>query len=254
MGGVIYPIVLYRLIDRIGFGWSVRVLGFIALGTLLIPISVMKMRFKSPKPRAFVDWSAFTDVYYMLFTIATLIGFMGLIVALFYISYYASNQQITDSKLAFYIIPIFNAASCFGRVVPNAISDKTGPFNLIAPCAFITGILIFCLMAVKSVASIIVVALLIGFFSGVFIALPPVCFVKLTEDKSKIGTRIGMGFSMAGFGILAGGPGGGAILGVVEPLDWNGLWALGGVASCVAGLMYTGLRLAKYGTKVAVKA
>jgi len=254
LGGVIYPIVLYRLIDRIGFGWSVRVLGFIALGTLLIPISVMKMRFKSPKPRAFIDWSAFKDINYMLFTIATLIGFMGLIVALFYISYYASQQHITNSRLAFYIIPIFNAASCFGRVLPNAISDKTGPFNLIAPCAFITGILILCLMAVESVASIIVLALLIGFFSGVFIALPPVCFVKLTDDKSRIGTRVGMGFSMAGFGILAGGPVGGAILGVAEPLDWNGLWALGGVASCVAGLMYAGLRVAKYGTKVAVKA
>ena len=51
-GGVIYPIVLYRLIDSVGFGWSVRVIGFIALGTLLIPLTIMKMRFKAPKARA----------------------------------------------------------------------------------------------------------------------------------------------------------------------------------------------------------
>ncbi|KAG9931058.1 MFS general substrate transporter, partial [Aureobasidium melanogenum] len=37
MGGIIYPIVFYRLLDQIGFGWSVRVLGFLALATLLVP-------------------------------------------------------------------------------------------------------------------------------------------------------------------------------------------------------------------------
>ena len=61
LGGVIYPIVLYQLIDKLGFGWSVRVLAFIALGTLLIPIAVMKVRVKPPKAKALIDWSAFTD-------------------------------------------------------------------------------------------------------------------------------------------------------------------------------------------------
>ena len=41
MGGVIYPTVLYQLIDKLGFGWSVRVLAFIALGTLVIPVTAM---------------------------------------------------------------------------------------------------------------------------------------------------------------------------------------------------------------------
>jgi len=39
MGGIIYPIVFYQLIDKIGFGWSVRVLAFISLGTLLVPLT-----------------------------------------------------------------------------------------------------------------------------------------------------------------------------------------------------------------------
>lgn len=190
-GGVIYPIVLYRLIDRIGFGWSVRAIGFIALGTLVIPIAVMRIRVKPPKARALIDWSAFTDVSYMLFTIASFIGFIGLYVILFYLSYFADERHITDTQMAFYLVPIFNAASCFGRTLPNALSDKTGPLNLIAPGALIIGILILCMIAVASEAAIIVVAVLTGFFSGVFIAMPPVCFVALTKDKTKIGTRIG---------------------------------------------------------------
>ncbi|KAL9006795.1 MAG: hypothetical protein Q9188_000482 [Gyalolechia gomerana] len=84
IGGIIYPIVLYRLIDRIGFAWSVRVVAFIALGTLFIPLTVMRMRVRAPNARTMLDLSAFTDVPYMIFVVATLIGFAGLSIVLFY--------------------------------------------------------------------------------------------------------------------------------------------------------------------------
>ena len=252
-GGVIYPIVFYKLIDQIGYGWTVRVMGFLALGTLIVPIAVMRMRFKPAKARALIDWSAFTDVPYMTFVIGAMIGFIGLYVELFYISYYSQDQRILDSAMSFYIVPILNAASTFGRILPNALSDKTGPFNLIAPGAIIVGILVICMQVLTSAAAIIVVAILFGFFSGVFVALPPVCFVALTEDKSKIGTRIGMGFSIIGFGVLAGGPGGGSILGEHPPLNWTGVWTYGGVASLVAGCIFTVLRIRRSGPKLMVK-
>lgn len=252
-GGVIYPIVLFRLIDRIGFAWSVRVIGFIALGTLLIPIAIMRIRVRAPKPRDLIDWASFEDLDYMLFVLSGIIGFMGLFVILFYISYFAQDQHVTDSTMAFYIVPIFNAASCLGRTLPNALSDKIGPFNIIAPGSIIVGILVLCMQVVKSEASIIVIAILSGFFSGVFIAMPPVCFVALTKDKHKIGTRIGMGFGMISFGILAGGPGGGGILGAAEPLNWHGLWIFGGVTCCVSGLITLILRLKRGGLEFKVK-
>ncbi|KAI4186836.1 MAG: hypothetical protein L6R41_003221 [Letrouitia leprolyta] len=199
IGGIIYPIVLYRLIDRIGFAWAVRVMAFMALGTLLIPLLVMRIRVRPPKARDIIDVSAFTDAPYMILVMATLIGFAGLSIVLFYISYYALEQRILDTRMSFYIIAIFNAASTFGRTAPNALSDRVGPFNLIAPSAVACGILMFCMIAVSSETAIIILAILIGFFSGVFIAMPPVCFVALVKDKSRIGTRIGMGFAISGF-------------------------------------------------------
>jgi len=133
MGGIIYPIVFYRLIDQIGYAWSVRVLGFMALATLIIPLAVMKMRFKPPKARALVDWSAFTDVHYMTFVFGAMIGYIGLYVCFFYISFYGQQQRITDTDMSFYLVPILNAGSVFGRTLPNWLSDYTGPLNTIVP-------------------------------------------------------------------------------------------------------------------------
>lgn len=204
MGGIIYPIVFYRLLDQIGFGWSVRVLGFLALATLLIPIFVMKQRVKPPRARALIDTTVFQDIPFMLFTLGAMIGFIGLYTVLFYLSFFGEANGYTDASMSFYIVPILNAASVFGRTLPNALSDKTGSFNIILPGAAICSILIFCMIAVNGLGSIVVLAIFFGFFSGVFIALPPVCLVALTADKSKIGSRIGMAFGFMGFGCLAG--------------------------------------------------
>jgi MFS family permease len=253
-GGVIYPIVFYRLIDQIGFAWSVRVLGFIGLATSLIPIFFMKQRVKPAKARALIDWSAFTDWPYILFVLGCMIGFIGLYVFLFYQSYYALATGITDTSLSFYLVPILNAASMFGRTMPNALSDKTGAFNIIIPGAFICGVLVLCMQATHSAAGIVVLAILFGFFSGVFIALPPVLFVALTKDKSRIGTRIGMGFAIIGFGTLAGGPGGGAILGEGADANFTGLWIYGGITMIVGGVIFTILRCWRHGFRLMIKA
>ena len=133
MGGIIYPIMFYKLIDKVGFPWSVRILGFTALATLLLPITVMKMRVKPGKIRNIVDWTAFTDLPYMLFTLGCLIGFIGLYTSFFYTSYYGQATGLTDESLSFYLVPILNAGSVLGRTLPNWLSDVTGPFNVIAP-------------------------------------------------------------------------------------------------------------------------
>ncbi|KAK8052857.1 MFS monocarboxylate transporter [Apiospora saccharicola] len=252
-GGIIYPIAFYRLVNEIGFGWSVRILGFIALATMMIPISFMKIRVKPPGARARIDTTLFTDFPFLIFIVGSMLGFIGLYVMLFYISYFGQQQGITDASLSFYLVAILNAASMFGRTLPNALSDKTGPLNLVIPGAFICGLLNLVMLKVHTVGGIVVVALAFGFFSGVFIALPPVLFIALTKDKSKIGSRMGLGFALVGFGTLAGGPGGGAILGVGDDLDWTSLWIYGGVCSIAGGLIFIGLRIQQAGLKLAVK-
>ncbi|KAI8665516.1 MFS domain-containing protein [Fusarium sp. Ph1] len=255
LGGVIYPIVLYRLIGEIGFPWATRVIGFIVLGTLLIPIVTMRLRVQPPKIRAMVDMTAFSDVSYIAFVLNSLLAYMGLFVIFFYLSYYAAAEHITDDSLAFYLVPIFNAASVFGRTIPNKLADKTGPFNLLAPFSSVSGALMLCMMAVYSKGAIIVVAILSGFMSGALIGLPPICLAVLTKDKSRLGTRIGMGYAIIALGVLISGPSGGAILsGNGNTLHWHNLWTFGGVPTCLSGLGYAAIRVSIYGAKLRVKA
>lgn len=133
MGGIIYPIMFYRLLDEIHFGWSVRILGFTALATLIIPLIVMKQRVQPAKARSIVDTSAFTDGPFIFFVFATFVGFIGLYVGIFYYSFFGSATGLTSPSMAFYLVPILNAGSVFGRTLPNWLSDKIGPLNVITP-------------------------------------------------------------------------------------------------------------------------
>lgn len=213
----------------------------------------MKQRIKPPKPRAVIDWSAFTDAPYITFAIAVLIVFIGNSVLIFYISYYPINKGFTNNSLGFYMVAIFNAASIFGRIAPNALSDRIGVFNTFVPMALILSITVFCMLGVSNSAGMVVEAVVTGFFSGVIVALPPVCFAMLTENKALIGTRIGQGFAIGGLGLLIGGPSAGVILGTTDPLDWTGLWVYGGVAIAVAGFILLAVRVLKAGPGLMVK-
>ena len=253
IGGVIYPIVLNRLISEVGFPWAVRSIGFIALATFTVPLAALRIRVRVPKPRAIVDWAAFHDWPYVLFSLALLIVFIGNVVLIFYISFYPADRGFTDSSLAFYIVAIFNAGSSIGRILPNALSDRIGAINTIAPFTLLLGVTILCLLGVHNAAGIVVEAVVTGIFSGVVVALPPVCFRMLTENKSMIGTRTGQGFAIGGLGLLIGGPSGGAILGSVDPLNWTSLWVYGGVMACASEVILIGARIMRSGLVLKVK-
>lgn len=139
-----------------------RILGFVALATLLIPICVMRMRVQPKQARSIIDWSAFTDTPWITFVFGGMIGFIGLYVSFFYTSYYGQATGLTNASLSFYLVPILNAGSVFGRTLPNILSDKIGPLNVITPGAFLVGVVLLSYMAVESAGGLVVAALFFG--------------------------------------------------------------------------------------------
>ncbi|KAF6240567.1 hypothetical protein HO173_001237 [Letharia columbiana] len=253
IGGVLYPIIFRQLQPQIGFGWTVRTIAFIILVTQLVPLLGMRLRTpSSTKRHDFLDLTAFKSKPYLLFCIATFFGFMGIYVTFFYIQLFALEKTAINANLASYLLPIINAASTIGRLIPNFFADKTGPLNIQVPFAFILAVLCFGWIGIKSTAGSIVFCLLYGFFAGSFVSLPGVTIISLSPNLATIGIQLGMSFLIAGLGLLVGEPIAGAIL--RGHGGWIGLQVWCGVLLGLSGIFSLAARIAKVGTKWGAKA
>ena len=251
-GGVIYPIVFRRLEQQIGFGWATRVLGFLSFATVWFSVLVMRPRVVPKQKRHLTDLAAFKELPYTLFCIAMMFGFIGFYGPVYYIQPYAIGKGITGEGLGFYILPILNAASIPGRILPNFIADHSGPLNVLIPCSLMTGILAFIWIGIKNLGGTIVFALLYGFFSGGFVSMPPVAIVTLTQDMSKLGTRMGQCFVLSAFGLLLGTPVSGAIL--KSTGNWLGVQLFSGVTIFLTGVLLLWTRIAVVGWSIKKRA
>jgi predicted MFS family arabinose efflux permease len=178
---------------------------------------VMRQRILSATRRNLFDVSALREAPFLFCTAGLLFGFMGLYIPFFYITPYALSKTGASATLAFYFVPILGAGSVFGRLVPNALADHIGTFNTLIPCTFACGVLLFTWIAIHDIGGLLVFAILYGFFSGSFVSLSPSTIVSLSNDMHKVGTRLGMCFSISGIGVLIGCPVGGALLN----LEWG---------------------------------
>ncbi|KAL7942546.1 putative MFS monocarboxylate transporter [Trichoderma barbatum] len=212
IGGVIYPIMFYKLQQSAGFPWATRALAFLCLLTSSISIAVMRVRVAPNTKRALLQLSAFKEPQYSLFCLAMFFGFLGFYNFLSFVQPWSFSRGITSQNLSFYLLPIINAASTFGRITPNFLADHWGPLNMLAPASGVTALLAFCWIAVDSTAGIIILSIFYGFFSGGFVSLPPVVMTVLTSDIRNLGTRLGMFFGVVSIALLVGTPIGGAII------------------------------------------
>jgi predicted MFS family arabinose efflux permease len=173
-GSVIYPIIFRKLMDPLGFGWTTRIIAFIALGGLGISLAVMRMRLPPPKStRSLLDLSAFKEAPFIIFSFGLFCAFVGLYFPFFYLPTYMRTVVHSSDNLAFYIIAILNATSVFGRITPGVVADRIGSLNTIIPMGLIAAILAYAWIGIKNVGSTIVFACLYGFASGAIVSLPP---------------------------------------------------------------------------------
>lgn len=119
LGGVIYPILFHKLQPRVGFAWATRTLAFTMLATLALPLLGMKLRGKTQSPKRWLDLSAWKEVSYVLFACSAFFGFLGIYIPFFYVQLYALQQGIVNSDFVFYLLPLLNTGSLFGRLVGN---------------------------------------------------------------------------------------------------------------------------------------
>lgn len=212
VGGVVYPIMLQRLFLMVGFGWGVRIAGFICLALCSLACCMVSSRLECRRStHPWFDMQHFKDDKYLLVIIGSMIISIGLFVPNFYIVTYATANGVSP-RVAFYVLAVLNAGGIFGRVIPSYLSDACGRFNVLALSAFAAGLatLVFWPFA-HGITAIMLYAALFGICSGGFNALVVPSVGQISEVR-QIGTRIGMLYSMISFPSLAGGPAAGALL------------------------------------------
>ncbi|KAK3050199.1 hypothetical protein LTR09_008588 [Extremus antarcticus] len=252
IGGMLYPIIFYKLQPTIGFAWATRVLAFVALFTLGISNLALRVRVIPSSRRKFLDLPAWKELPFLFFNLGSFFTFIGLYAPFFYIQSYVLDAGLMEPDLAFYLLAILNGASTFGRLIPNYIADRVGPFNVLTPCALMCAILQYCLISAHSSASVIVIIAFYGFFSGTLVSLPATCYVHLAGPTRRglIGTWMGMGFAFVSLGILCGTPITGAILGVSS---FKYVWVFGATFELVGSVFFVLSRLAQAKWRIWVK-
>ncbi|KAJ5731852.1 hypothetical protein N7493_003333 [Penicillium malachiteum] len=222
IGSVIYPIVFHKLIGPVGFGWTTRIIAFIALAGSTFSLAVMKQRLPPPqKARSLIDLSAFKELPFVLLCFALFFSFTGLYFPFFYLPSFFSDSLHANSNISFYIISVLNASSVVGRITPGLIADRVGSLNTVIPVNMIATIMAFAWMGIHNEAGAIVFACIYGFASGAIVSLPPTILLRLSPNLAIVGTRMGMVFTCAGLGLLIGNPIAGALLNLEQAIFWK---------------------------------
>ncbi|KAK0226953.1 major facilitator superfamily domain-containing protein [Armillaria nabsnona] len=210
IGGTVIPITARKLINTVGFPWTMRIIAFILMFTLGIANLTLKRRLPPVNVSGgILNLKAFKSAPYTIWCIANFIAFLGLYTVLTYISVSAAAYGVS-ADISFYMVSIANASSGIGRIVAGIFIDRIGAVNYFGPMTIIAAALTYAWPFARSLASMIVVAVIYGFSSGAYVSsfLTPIFELGEIGD---LGRRTGMAMSIAALGALAGPPISGAI-------------------------------------------
>lgn len=211
-----------NLFNSIGFGWTMRVVGFMMLGLLLIAIATVKSRLhhvpkrvNRPSIQNFMASDLVAPLReppVVLLSFAGFFFFMGVFLPYnFLIS--ESFHYGMSQKLANYTLTILSATSIFGRIVPGWVGDRFGRFNIMIITSLLSTILVLALwIPANTNAPNLVFAALYGFSSGAFVALVPALIAQVCTDMKKLGCYMGACYIIISPAILIAQPVGGVLI------------------------------------------
>ncbi|KUL84253.1 hypothetical protein ZTR_06960 [Talaromyces verruculosus] len=214
IGGIIFPIMVQKLIVQVGYGWSMRIAAFMILGLLTIANLTIKSRLP-PQPRNMTR-EELVQPFREFSTVTVIAGFLFLTFGVFIpIDYVVAEALGTgmDPNLAQYLLAMLNAGSLFGRLIAGALADTLGAYNIFSFVCYVSGILVLALwIPASGNAAVIAFAVIFGFTSGAYASLIANLIVKISPNFKVIGYRTGLAFLFGSIGGLTTNPIAGAIL------------------------------------------
>lgn len=270
-GGVLFPLMIQSLLPQVGWGWSIRILGFVLLVLCAISVAFCRSRVPPrkgaattwrdtlPDPRIFMDGTgamAATSASVLLIDLAYFIPIT------YVPSYYIDRQGLSHEDaltgsvaFAYQLLAICNAASCVGRYVAGDMGDRFGRYNTMIVSLFFCTVSVLCFWLADILvpnldndALLIVFVLLFGFVSGSNVSLTPICLGQLCETQ-EYGRYYATCYTVVAFGVLVSLPIAGGLLDVVEASGKTRYWG----TALFAGLCYVASFLCLIWVRIRVK-
>ncbi|KAK3325696.1 major facilitator superfamily domain-containing protein [Apodospora peruviana] len=253
IGSVVFPAMVQYLIPRVGFAWAVRCGGFVALFIAVAAMLLLKPRLKPRRSGPLVEWTAFKEVPYVLYTLGAFLFFWALYFGFFYINAYARNVVGFSTVDSVQLLLITNGLSVPSRPLVGFVSDRyCGPINMYILSTFVLGAITFAWIGVTTRAGMYAFAVFFGLANGAAQGVFVGSLASLTPNPRKMGTRFGMVCTIVGFATLAGPPTAGAIIDQSEGRYlWAQIWA--GLVICLGSLTLAAARCLVTGMEFKVK-
>ncbi|KAL8953520.1 MAG: hypothetical protein Q9222_000622 [Ikaeria aurantiellina] len=254
VGGVVLPIMVSRLIPKVGYPWTMRIVGFLILGfVIVINITVKSRITHTPKPLQAGEYikpltePTFIFVSLSMTLVHRHVANVGRVPGTYPKRSEASLTSSTFGKER--AADDSSMSSTPGRIIPGVLADKIGNFNVSIITMVCSGVITLALwLPGSSDAAIIVYTVVFGAFSGSYIALAPMLIAQISKIQ-QIGIRNGLAFFIISFAALTGGPLGGALLDDNDQ-DFKYLQIFAGAAMCAAAALMAFARAFALGFKV----
>ncbi|KAF8134132.1 major facilitator superfamily domain-containing protein [Mycena galopus ATCC 62051] len=221
VGATVQPIILRQLINKVGFPWAMRSLGFILFFLLLITNLCIARRLSPVKASGgMLGLHIFRNKTCSVFTLSACISCLGLLTSAYRqefitslslmstVSTYISISAIAfgiSPNLATYLVAIANMSSGVGRVTSGLLGDRFGPLNIMTIMTVLTGVATIAWPFCRTIPRIIGISVLYGFSSGAWPALIGASIGQM-GGMEDIGRRIGTVLTVAGITVLCGPP------------------------------------------------
>ncbi|KAK2595512.1 hypothetical protein QQS21_006787 [Conoideocrella luteorostrata] len=165
-GSILFSLVIQHLQETIGFSSAVRVQGYIALAFAVIIILVFRPRLPPRKTGPIVEWKAFTEPTYVLFTIGVFLIFTAVYFCFFFINTYATLRGLSPKEAANLLV-IISGIGIPVRPILGFFADKYfgSLLSLIVSTIFLATML-FVWIAVRSVSGLYVYSVFYGIATG----------------------------------------------------------------------------------------
>lgn len=258
------------LLPRVGWPWTMRVIGFVLLllciASLVLCKSRLPPRHTSQSWRQMLpSWHIFRDGTGAMALTSAGVFFVewAYFVPITYIpSYYLTRQGLSgtnaiggDAAFAYQLLAILNSASCIGRYVPGYVADKIGRYNTMIIGSLLALVSVLGLWLPDaltdeppSLGLLITFVVIYGFASGANITLTPICIGQLCSTQD-YGRYYASAFTVCSFGCLTSIPIAGNILTATPGSGRERYWGL----ILFAGLSYIAAFSCFFWVRVRVK-